>query len=55
MPWPQYFDGKGWDSDLGREFGVRSIPAVFLVKNNEVIATGVRGAALETQLKKLLD
>jgi thiol-disulfide isomerase/thioredoxin len=55
MPWPQYFDGKGWQSKLGEEYGINSIPAVYLVKDNEVIATGVRGEALEAKLKELLD
>jgi thiol-disulfide isomerase/thioredoxin len=55
MPWPQYFDGKGWQSDLGQEYGINSIPAVYLVRNNEVVATGVRGGALEAKLKELLD
>ncbi|MEM7147199.1 MAG: TlpA disulfide reductase family protein [Verrucomicrobiota bacterium] len=55
MPWPQYYDGKGWDNELGREYGVSSIPAVYLVKNSEVIATGVRGPALEKKLEELLD
>lgn len=55
MPWPQHFDGKGWDNELAKEFGVRSIPAVFLVKDNEIIATGVRGNRLEEKLKELLD
>jgi thiol-disulfide isomerase/thioredoxin len=55
MPWPQYFDGKGWGSELGKEFGINSIPAVYLVKNNEVVATGVRGGALEKKLEELLD
>ncbi len=55
MPWPQYFDGEGWDNKLGREYGIRAIPAVFLVKDNKVIATGVRGSLLEQKLEELLD
>ncbi len=55
MPWPQHFDGKGWDNELAKEYGVRSIPAVFLLKDNEIIATGVRGSRLEEKLKELLD
>ena len=55
MPWPQYFDGKGWDNKLADEYGIRSIPAVFLVKDNEVIATGVRGELLEEKLAELLE
>jgi len=34
---------------------VSSIPAVYLVKDNKIIATGVRGSALEAKLKELLD
>jgi len=31
MPWPQYFDGKGWQNKFGQEFGINSIPAMWLV------------------------
>lgn len=55
MPWPQYFDGKGWDNEISKEFGVRGIPHVFLVKDSEVVATGVRGSVLEKKLEELLD
>ncbi len=54
MPWPQICDGKGWDSKYADQYGINSIPAVFLVKDNEVIATGVRGALLEQKLEELL-
>src|SRR5690606_5459325 len=30
MPWPQYFDGKGWQNDIGRRFGINSIPTMWL-------------------------
>ena len=54
MPWPQLCDGKGWDSKYADQYGIRGIPAVFLVKDNEVIATGVRGSLLEQKLEELL-
>ncbi|MCB1206383.1 MAG: TlpA family protein disulfide reductase, partial [Verrucomicrobiae bacterium] len=54
MPWPQLFDGKGWENEHAEHYGIRSIPAVFLVKDNEVIATGVRGQRLEQELERLL-
>lgn len=31
MAWPQYFDGKGWENTYGQEFGINSIPAMWLV------------------------
>ncbi len=31
MAWPQYFDGKGWENAISQEFGINSIPAMWLV------------------------
>jgi thiol-disulfide isomerase/thioredoxin len=31
MPWPQYFDGKGWENDLAQQYGINSIPAMWLI------------------------
>lgn len=54
MPWPQQFDGGGWDNKIAKEYGIRSIPAAFLVKDNTILATGVRGPLLEQKLEELL-
>ena len=34
MPWPQAFDGKGWQNSLAKKFGITSIPATFLIKED---------------------
>ena len=31
MPWPQFFDGAGWQNKFGREYGISSIPTMWLV------------------------
>jgi thiol-disulfide isomerase/thioredoxin len=31
MGWPQYFDGKGWSNKFGKEYGINSIPTMWLV------------------------
>ena len=55
MTWPQYFDGKGWENDLAKEFGIRGIPATFLIgKDGKIVVTDLRGDMLEQQLGKLL-
>ncbi len=55
MAWPQYFDGKGWENDLSQKFGIRSIPATFLIgKDGKVTATDLRGEQLEREIAKLL-
>jgi peroxiredoxin len=48
MTWPQYFDGKGWQSKLAGKYGINSIPATYLLdKDGKIIAKGLRGDALE--------
>ena len=31
IEWPQYYQGKGWQSDFSTSWGINSIPSVFLV------------------------
>jgi len=55
MPWPQYVDGKGGENELAQRFGIRSIPATFLVgKGGKIIASNLRGPALEAEIEKAL-
>jgi thiol-disulfide isomerase/thioredoxin len=55
MGWPQYFDGKRWGSKLGQKYGINSIPMTFLLdRDGKIVAKGLRGAALDEQLAKLL-
>ncbi len=47
MPWPQAFDGKGWQTELATQYGISSIPATFLIgKDGKIVATDLRGDAL---------
>lgn len=56
LPWPSIFDGKGWESEQARRYGIRGIPAAFLVdKEGVVVATNVRGAKLWTEVAKHVD
>jgi thiol-disulfide isomerase/thioredoxin len=55
MTWPQYFDGKAWDSKLGRQYGITSIPATYLLdREGRIVARDLRGPALENELAMLL-
>ena len=55
MTWPQAFDGKGWSNEIAQKFGIKSIPATFLIgKDGKVAATNLRGPALEEKLAELL-
>jgi peroxiredoxin len=55
MTWPQFFDGKGWQNKLAQQYGIRSIPATFLLDGNGVIiAKNLRGPDLEEAVAKAL-
>jgi thiol-disulfide isomerase/thioredoxin len=55
MPWPQHFDGRYWDNEFGRQFNIRSIPAMFLLdREGRIVDTNARGAKLEPQVRRLL-
>ena len=55
MPWPQYFDGQGWNNKLAKKYNVRSIPATYLLDGRGVIiAKDLRGSALETAVANAL-
>jgi thiol-disulfide isomerase/thioredoxin len=55
MPWPQYFDGKWWQNDYAKQFGIEAIPAMFLLdQSGAIVATEARGPKLESEIKRLL-
>ena len=52
VTWPQYFDEE---SKLGKAYGINAIPATFLLdREGKIVATDLRGPALEAELEKLL-
>ncbi len=57
MPWQQFFDGNGWQNKLAVKYGVRSIPATFLIDGEgKILGKNLRGEdlekAIDTALKK---
>ena len=53
MPWPQYFDGKGWDNKFGIRYGIRGIPEMWLVDKNGDLRETNAGDGLNGKIKKL--
>lgn len=44
LPWPQHFDGNGWENRFAQQFGIFSIPTVWLVDRRGNLAyTETRG------------
>ncbi|MHC4641053.1 MAG: redoxin domain-containing protein [Planctomycetota bacterium] len=55
MPWPQYFDGKGWDNDIATHFNIHSIPTTFLLDREGIVQyANLRGSALNDAVEDVL-
>jgi thiol-disulfide isomerase/thioredoxin len=54
MPWPQFFDGKGWENQFGQRFGIRGIPAMWLVDKQGLVRDFNARADLADRVEKLL-
>jgi len=54
MAWPQFFDGKRWQNKYGQEFGIQSIPAMWLVDKKGNLRDMKARGALDDKVAKLL-
>ena len=54
MPWPQYYDGKGWKNEISTKYGIRSIPAMWLVDKEGNLADKNARQGLEEKVEELL-
>ena len=55
MPWPQYFDGKGWDNEISTGFGIHSIPSTFLLDGQGIVRhVNLRGSSLKQAVADIL-
>jgi peroxiredoxin len=55
MPWPQYFDGKGWKNEISTGFDIHSIPSTYLVDGEGIIRyVNLRGSALDNAVADML-
>lgn len=55
IPWPQVFDGKGWNSEVGKLYAINSIPATFLLdRSGKIRYRDLRGEDLYEAIKTLI-
>ena len=55
MTWPQYFDGKGWQNEVSGQYGIKGIPATFLLdREGKITGRNLRGEALIAAIEKAL-
>jgi peroxiredoxin len=56
LPWTQVSDLKGWNNEVGRLYGIRAVPASFLVdEEGRIIGIGLRGESLNEKLAELFN
>ena len=53
-PWPQYFDGKGWDNEFVVQYGVSLVPAVWLIDKQGILRHLNAREDLAAKVEKLL-
>lgn len=56
LTWEQVSNLQFWNDPVARLYNIRAIPAAFLLdENGVIIATNLRGAALEAKVKEVLE
>ena len=55
VPWPQYYDGKGWNNQWASAFAITQFPEGWLIdETGRVVTKHAHGEGLEPQLRRLL-
>ncbi len=54
LPWPQFFDGKGWQNRYGTEYGISAIPVMWLINRKGNVVDLNADKNLEVKVEKLL-
>lgn len=53
--WPQYYQGKGWEGEFSSAWGIKGIPAMFVVDGKGVLVTTEGRENLEKLIPELLE
>jgi hypothetical protein len=54
MDWPQFFDGLYWQNKYARQFGIESIPAMWLIDKKGLLRDIDARQDLAGKVQKLL-
>jgi peroxiredoxin len=55
LPWPQHFDGKGWENRFAVQYGIFNIPTMWLVDKRGNLRDIDARFNLERRIQSLLD
>lgn len=54
LPWPQYYDGKGWSNEIAQQFSVTSVPTMWLVDKQGIVRDINARVDLAAKVEKFL-
>jgi peroxiredoxin len=54
LPWPQHFDGKGWENQFAVRYGVFGVPTMWLVDKRGILRETNARFNLEQRVERLL-
>jgi hypothetical protein len=54
LPWPQFYQGKGHDSDFSKSWGVGSTPTKFLIDREGRLVGVIGNDEVESKINELL-
>ncbi len=55
IPWPQYFQGNGWESEFSRNWGITTIPTIFVVDSRGLFHSKTERDDLDLVIATLLN
>jgi hypothetical protein len=55
LPWPQHFDGKGWENKFALQYGIFAIPTTWLVDKRGNLRDTQARVDIEKRIQSLLD
>jgi Thioredoxin-like len=54
IAWPQYYQGKSWDAEFSRSWGINVLPAMFVIDAAGNLAAILGGDTLKDQLDRVV-
>jgi thiol-disulfide isomerase/thioredoxin len=54
IPWPQYYQGNGWESEFSKSWGINGIPCMFIVDQDGKLVTVEGREKIEKLIPELL-
>ena len=53
IPWPQYYQGNGWESEFSQSWGINMVPTIFVIDQNGKVYSFAQ-TDLESVIRELL-